>query len=112
MTDDNERTWWLFELPGSFAYVPGDTEGHARRALAQNCYPNAPVASWRCLGYRKGARTAIAAVLLAASVSCGDQAPAIRDRAIAETVTHHSPCDAAQAWPELAAPTPCPTRTP
>jgi hypothetical protein len=64
MIDAKIITWWLFELPHSFAYVPGETEGEARRVLAQNSYAGAPVASYKCRGQRAATRAQIAGLLI------------------------------------------------
>lgn len=40
------RTWFVFALPFATTYVPADDLDEARRTLAANAYPGAPVASW------------------------------------------------------------------
>ena len=51
--------WWVFQTPGSVAYVPAASEQKARSALATHCYKDAPVDSWPLIATRVCSRAVL-----------------------------------------------------
>jgi hypothetical protein len=66
MDDLEERPWFVFAKPLAMVYVPAATEEEARRKLVANCYDDAPVDDWPCVGSRFTSRQALAESLLRA----------------------------------------------
>lgn len=64
MSDLDERAWWVFQLPGSIAYVPAGSEEAARAVLRKTSYQGAPVDSWPLISTRVTSREALVKSLL------------------------------------------------
>ncbi len=106
MSDDDPRTWWLFEHGEVLTIVPADSEGLARRTLAQNSYAGAPVASYKCRGQRAATRAQIAALLLGVMlIGCTSTLPP--EPPITETLSPRTTCEPAACFASLPPPDMC-----